>query len=93
MIQNLERMPGHQLSVFNRWGKLVYEWTDWKSEDAGWNGKNQGTGGDAPTGTYYYVITAVGWDWDYGTEDYKQYTDRKVDKEFRKYTGFVTLLR
>ena len=79
--------------VFNRWGKLVYEWTDWKSEDSGWNGRNQGTGAESPSGTYYYVIEATGWDWDYSTEDYKFYTDKKVDKENRLYTGFVTLLR
>jgi len=79
--------------VFNRWGKLVYQWNDWKSEDAGWNGLNQGTGAEVPAGTYYYIIEASGWDWDYNTEDYKFYTDKKVDKENRLYTGFVTLLR
>lgn len=79
--------------VFSRWGKLVYEWSDWKSEDSGWNGRNQGTGAESPSGTYYYVIEATGWDWDYDTEDYKFYTDKKVDKENRLYTGFVTLLR
>ena len=79
--------------VFNRWGRLVYEWTDWTTQEAGWNGRNQNDGSPAPAGTYYYVIEATGWDWDYGTSDYKQYTDRKVDKELRQYTGFVTLLR
>jgi gliding motility-associated-like protein len=79
--------------VFNRWGRLVYEWDDWKTQEAGWNGRYQNDGREAPAGTYYYVIEASGWDWDYTTEDYKQYTDRKVDKEFRLYTGFVTLLR
>lgn len=72
--------------VFSRWGKLVYEWDDWKTMEAGWNGKNLGTGADLPSGTYYYVIEAKGWDWDYETDDYKQYKDKI-------YTGFVTLLR
>ena len=79
--------------VFNRWGRLIYEWDDWKTQEAGWNGRNQNDGSEAPAGTYYYVIEATGWDWDYGTEDYKKYTDRKVDKEMRLYTGFVTLIR
>ena len=79
--------------IFNRWGKLVYEWDDWKSQDAGWNGRNQGTGGESPSGTYYYIIEARGWDWDYVTEDFKQYKDTRKDKENRLYTGFVTLLR
>jgi gliding motility-associated-like protein len=79
--------------VFNRWGKLVYQWSDWTTQEAGWNGRNQNDGSEAPTGTYYYIIEATGWDWDYSTEDYKKYTDRKVDRELRLYTGFVTLLR
>lgn len=79
--------------VYNRWGKLVYEWTDWKNQDAGWNGRNQGTGNESPSGTYYYVIEARGWDWDYATDDFKEYKDTKKDKENRIYTGFVTLLR
>lgn len=79
--------------IFNRWGKLVFEWTDWKNQDSGWNGRNQGTGGESPSGTYYYVITATGWDWDYTTEDYKEYKDTRKNKENRLYTGFVTLLR
>jgi gliding motility-associated-like protein len=72
--------------IFNRWGKLVYEWNDWKTPEAGWNGKNMGTGGDAPSGTYFYVIQATGWDWDNESEDYKAYKDKI-------YTGSVTLLR
>ena len=79
--------------IFNRWGKLVYEWTDWKTPEAGWNGQNQNTGGKSPEGTYFYVIEARGWDWDYLTEDYKEYKDTKKDKENRLYTGFITLLR
>lgn len=42
--------------VFNRWGKLVYEWKN--AEDGGWNGKINGKW--ATPGTYFYVITATG---------------------------------
>ncbi len=65
--------------IFNRWGKTVFEWDDWKSPEAGWNGKNNGTGADSPAGTYYYVIEAIGWD----------------DRDFRGgvYKGFLTLIR
>jgi len=41
--------------VFNRWGKIVYEW---RNPDEGWNGKVNGK--MATPGTYFYVITAVG---------------------------------
>jgi len=48
--------------IFNRWGKIVYEWTEWKELESGWNGKILGSGKDAPEGVYFYVIRAVGWD-------------------------------
>ena len=38
----------------NRWGKVIYEWTDWTTPEAGWDGsigKNK-----ASPGVYYYVI-------------------------------------
>jgi len=48
--------------IFNRWGKVVYEWTEWKNLESGWNGKVMGEGKDAPEGVYFYIIKAVGWD-------------------------------
>jgi hypothetical protein len=39
--------------VFNRWGNKVYEWSDVNS---GWDG------GNCPSGTYFYIITAKGYD-------------------------------
>jgi len=41
--------------VFNRWGRVVYEW---KNPEEGWNGKINGKW--ATPGTYFYVITAIG---------------------------------
>lgn len=38
--------------VFNRWGKIVFEWTN---PSDGWNGKINDT--DAADGVYYYVLT------------------------------------
>jgi hypothetical protein len=40
----------------------VYRYVGDPREWEGWNGKIDGTKGDAPTGVYYYVIDAVGWD-------------------------------
>lgn len=45
--------------VYNRWGRLVYEWTD---PAKGWNGTINGR--PAPEGAYYYVIRARGSDAD-----------------------------
>lgn len=46
-----------QLSVVNRWGSLLYEST---SVLPSWNG--QSNAGNAPDGTYFYVLDAVGTD-------------------------------
>jgi gliding motility-associated-like protein len=43
--------------IFNRWGNLVYEYTD---PAGGWDGTYRGQLVD--TGVYYYVVTAVGSD-------------------------------
>ena len=43
--------------IFNRWGNLVYEFTD---PDGGWDGTFHGSLVD--TGVYYYVLTATGFD-------------------------------
>ena len=43
--------------VFNRWGNKIYEWSD---VSKGWDGKT--SSGNAPDGTYFYIITAKGYD-------------------------------
>ena len=49
--------------VYNRWGKLVYEWTD---PAKGWDGNINGR--PAAEGAYFYVIRAMGTD--AGMDDY-----------------------
>lgn len=46
-IGGLEKFPGSELYIFNRWGKLVYESANYQND---WNG-------DAcPDGVYYYIL-------------------------------------
>jgi len=52
--------------IFNRWGRIIYEWKD--QEDS-WDGKVNGK--MATPGTYFYVITAVG-----SEEEPKKYTKK-----------------
>ncbi|MCK9255287.1 MAG: gliding motility-associated C-terminal domain-containing protein [Bacteroidales bacterium] len=47
--------------ITNRWGRQVYEWTDWETYEAGWDG-NIGGGSKAAPGVYYYTIRAEGYD-------------------------------
>ena len=44
-------------SIFNRWGNLLYQWTD---PAKGWDGKVHGK--FVPTGVYYYIIEYKGAD-------------------------------
>jgi gliding motility-associated-like protein len=39
--------------IYNRWGRLLYEWTD---ATKGWDGTNQRTGNVVNDGTYFYVL-------------------------------------
>ena len=47
-IVGVERFPGSVLTVWNRWGTIVYESDSYR---------NRWDGGDLPEGTYYYVFT------------------------------------
>jgi gliding motility-associated-like protein len=69
--------------IMNRWGKVVYEWTDPKTLEKGWNGTYMNDGKPAPSGTYYYIISATGY-------DDKVYSG-KINEKF--YYGFLTLIR
>jgi len=53
--------------IMNRWGKVLYEWTDWTTPDAGWDGKIAGD--EAAPGVYYYVIRWKGMYDDEETEE------------------------
>jgi gliding motility-associated-like protein len=49
VVPYLPDYPSNNVLIFNRWGKKVYEKTNYQND---WNG------GELPTGTYFYVITA-----------------------------------
>jgi len=62
---NAKSLRQFRLSIYNRWGNLVYrhiqdeEKFDWK----GWDGTMDGKGkSHLDPGVYYYVIEALGWD-------------------------------
>ena len=69
--------------IINRWGRVVYEWTDPRALESGWDGLDMKDRNPAPAGTYYYIISATGW-------DDKVYKGKVSDKV---YYGFLTLLR
>ena len=82
--------------VYNRWGKLVYQWTD---PAQGWDGTINGR--PAAEGAYFYVIRAFGTD---AAADAKyvgakaSYTKRKLNADealigVYQLSGDINLLR
>lgn len=53
-IRNLESYADNQLLIFNRWGQLIYETTNYKNN---WGGENLNKPNVKYTnGTYYYIL-------------------------------------
>ena len=50
-IENIEKFPNATVSVYNRWGQIVYKTTKYSND---WNGHSNGKA--LPIGTYYYII-------------------------------------
>jgi len=74
-----------QCWVYNRWGRQVFYWTD---PTKGWDGKINGV--DTKPGAYFYVIKALGSDYDpNSTPDSK--TRRRLGEFLLK--GDINLLR
>lgn len=61
--------------IYNRWGKLVYHWTD---PAKGWDGTINGL--PAAEGAYYYVIRAMGTDADKNAQYVSKIAYTKKDK-------------
>ena len=77
--QFVTSIKSFHVSILNRRGQRVYEYSGNPKEWEGWNGKIDGNKAEAPDGVYFYIIEAVGWD----------------DKTYKRgpYKGFVYLLR
>jgi gliding motility-associated-like protein len=58
-VGGIERHPGNKVSIFNRWGDLVYKTSGYDNVNIVWKGEvNSGHLSDniAPDGTYFYII-------------------------------------
>ncbi|MBI2280735.1 MAG: gliding motility-associated C-terminal domain-containing protein, partial [Bacteroidetes bacterium] len=60
-----ENLESVEAEIFNRWGQKMYEWKHVKGY---WDGRTQ-SGLEAPDGTYFYIISAKGFD---GEEYFKK---------------------
>jgi gliding motility-associated-like protein len=50
-----------KMSIYDRWGNLVYELENSNNGNVEWDGKNQ-MGKEVAEGTYFYIVTATGKD-------------------------------
>ncbi len=53
----LEGVSNFQMTIWNRWGELVFETND---PDEAWNGRQKNTGEMSPQGVYVYVVQFTG---------------------------------
>ncbi len=53
----MEGATNFRMSIWNRWGELVFETTD---PFGGWNGRKNNTGKDSPNGVYMVLVTFNG---------------------------------
>lgn len=61
IIDNINQFPNNHVTIYNRWGRKVYETHSYDSNGNVFNGTAQGNsivnqGEKLPTGTYYYVV-------------------------------------
>ncbi len=57
-ILNVDQYPNCKVTIFNRWGNILYETERYDSQEP-WNGtisKGMGSGNKVSPGTYFYVI-------------------------------------
>ncbi len=53
-FEGLESFPNNKITIFNRWGNVIYSETSYQENGAFWDGTN---GGELlPADTYYYIL-------------------------------------
>jgi gliding motility-associated-like protein len=63
-IEGIEYYPGCRLTVFNRWGNVVYQKTGYLNDWDGYSNASKVGSTALPVGTYFYVL-------DYGKDKHK----------------------
>lgn len=59
IIDSITTFQTNTVSIFNRWGNLVWRAKDYNNTDVVWRGTNQNEN-PLPDGTYFYIIEAGG---------------------------------
>ncbi|MEI6851736.1 MAG: Ig-like domain-containing protein [Bacteroidota bacterium] len=54
IISGIEHFPDNEVSIFNRWGDQIANYTHYNNLDISWDGTYKGR--QVPDGTYYYIL-------------------------------------
>jgi gliding motility-associated-like protein len=65
-ILNLEKYPDNSVTVFDRWGSVIYQATGYDNQNTVWRGDNK-RGYIVPSGTYFYSVEVS-----YGKQRFKR---------------------
>tara|TARA_Y100000768_G_C23954021_1_gene671767 strand:+ start:1 stop:1416 length:1416 start_codon:yes stop_codon:yes gene_type:complete len=77
---NLNQYPNPHVLIFNRWGELVYENSNYQND---WSGTHYKSGQELKEGIYYYLIDPKSTKYDY----------EKINSEKEGISGKVRLIR
>jgi len=55
LFRGLEAFPDNELTIFNRWGTVIYKKNGYQNDAARWTATRDGQ--DLPADTYYYILT------------------------------------
>ena len=58
IFRGLEAFPDNQLTIFNRWGGVIYKRKGYQTDDQRWAGLRDGI--NLPADTYYYILEFQG---------------------------------
>ncbi len=63
-IGNIEQYPENTVTIFDRWGSVIYQATGYNNENVVWDGRGNGRGVSStsvvPSGTYFYSVELQG---------------------------------
>ncbi|HTF02431.1 MAG TPA: gliding motility-associated C-terminal domain-containing protein, partial [Bacteroidia bacterium] len=59
VIDGADQMPGLTVTIYNRWGGVVWKKENYDNTTVVWTGEDE-QGNDLPSGTYYYTIEQTG---------------------------------
>ncbi|MBX2962232.1 MAG: HYR domain-containing protein [Cyclobacteriaceae bacterium] len=57
-IKNIQRASSNSVTVFDRWGSVIYQATGYNNQSVVWAGQNKNNA-LVPTGTYFYIVEAI----------------------------------